>query len=121
MRTAKSFAKSIMLLGCMLAIGAIPGSAATFNGEIYDSPCAAMGSHEKGFTMTKTTTAKGCTIACVNMMNGKYTLYDATSNKTYQLDDQDLAKKFAEQKVTVTGDYSAQKKLLHVTKIEPSH
>jgi len=95
-------------------------NAATFKGEIMDSPCSAMGSHDKGFGMTHTTTAKECTLACVNMMNGKFTLFDAANKTTYELDNQDKAKGFAGQKVTVEGTLDSNTKILKVAKIEAS-
>ncbi|OFW32965.1 MAG: hypothetical protein A3J28_17755 [Acidobacteria bacterium RIFCSPLOWO2_12_FULL_60_22] len=95
-------------------------NAATFKGEIMDSPCAAMGSHDKGFGMTHTTTAKECTLACVSMMNGKFMLYDAAKKTAYELDDQEKAKGFAGEKVTISGTLNSKTTILKVAKIEAS-
>ena len=118
-RLTANLSTILLLAGLSLALQET-ASAATFKGEIMDSPCAAMGSHDKGFTMTKTTTAKDCTLACVSMMNGKFMLYDATKKAAYELDDQDKAKPFAGQKVTVSGTYDSKTKILKVAKIEAS-
>ena len=109
----------LLLAGLSLALQGT-AHAATFKGEIMDSPCAAMGSHDKGFGMTHTTTAKDCTLACVSMMNGKFMLYDAAKKTAYELSDQEKAKPFAGEKVTVTGNYDKKTKILKVAKIEAS-
>lgn len=118
-RLTSIFAATLLLTGLWFALEEI-ARAATFNGEIMDSPCAAMGSHDKGFTMTNTTTAKDCTLACVRMMNGKFMLYDAANKTAYELDDQKQAEQFAGQKVTVEGTYDTNTKILKVAKIQAS-
>ena len=120
MKKLTSNLPTILLLATLSFAWQDIANAATFKGEIMDSPCAAMGSHDKGFTMTKTTTAKECTLACVNMMNGKFMLYDAAKKAAYELDAQDKAKPFAGQKVTVSGTYDSKTKILRVAKLEAS-
>ncbi len=94
------------------------GKGKAFTGEIIDSQCAAMGTHDPaGYKMTNTNTPKDCTEACVKM-GGKYALYDAAKKATYQLDDQEKPKEFAGQKVKVTGTYDSKTKTIHVEKIE---
>jgi hypothetical protein len=107
---------SLALAGGKLHKGG--SKAKAFTGEIMDSQCAMMGSHDPaGYKMTNTTTPKDCTLKCVGM-GGKFTLYDAAKKITYQLDDQDKPKEFAGQKVTVTGTYDKATKTIHVEKIE---
>ncbi len=90
----------------------------TFTGEVMDSQCAAMGTHDPaGYKMTNTNSPKDCTLACVKM-GGKFVLYDAAKKATYQLDDQEKPKDFAGQKVKVTGTYDKATKTIHVEKIE---
>ncbi len=92
--------------------------AKTFAGEIMDSQCAMMGSHDPaGYKMTNTNNAKDCTLACVKM-SGKFVLYDSAKKTTYMLDDQEKPKEFAGQKVNVTGTYDSKTKTIHVEKIE---
>ncbi len=110
-----------------LAGGKLPGKlhkggskAKAFTGEIMDSQCAMMGSHDPaGYKMTKTDNPKDCTLACVKM-DGKFVLYDGTKKTTYMLDDQEKPKEFAGQKVKVTGSYDSKTKTIHVEKIEPA-
>lgn len=93
------------------------GKATTFAGEIMDSQCAMMGSHDPaGYKMTKTDNPKDCTLACVKM-SGKFVLYDAAKKATYMLDDQEKPKEFAGQKVKVTGTYDKATKTIHVESI----
>ena len=118
-RLTSNLSTILLLAGLSFALQET-ANAATFKGEIMDSPCAAMGSHDKGFGMTHTTTAKECTLACVNMMNGKFMLYDAAKKAAYELDDQEKAKGFAGEKVTISGTYDSKTKILKVAKIEAS-
>jgi hypothetical protein len=90
----------------------------TFSGEIMDSQCAMMGSHDPaGYKMTKTDNPKDCTLACVKM-GGKFVLYDSAKKTTYALDDQEKPKEFAGQKVKVSGTYDKASKTIHVESIE---
>jgi hypothetical protein len=118
-KLTSAFSTTLLLTGLWFALLEI-AKAATFQGEIMDSPCAAMGSHDKGFTMTKTTTAKECTLACVRMMNGKFMLYDVAKKTAYELDDQQKALEFAGQKVTIEGTYDTNTKILKVAKMQAS-
>ncbi len=104
-----------MLLLAGISFGKSP-KGKTYTGEIFDSQCAMMGSHDQGYKMTNTSSAKDCTQACVKM-GGKYVLYDAAKKATYQLDDQDKAKEFAGQKAKVTGTYDSASKTIHVQTI----
>ena len=92
----------------------------SFTGEIMDSACAAMGSH--GGMMNKEggpKTAKACAVACVKS-GAKYVLYNSTTKRTYQLDDQAKPEQFAGDKVTVKGTYDTATKTIRVTSIEPA-
>src|SRR5215469_2640090 len=76
-----------------------------FTGEIMDSQCAQMGSHEMMMKQEGAKNAKQCSDACVKA-GGKYVLYDGATKTIYQLDDQDKAKEFSGRKVTVMGSKS---------------
>jgi hypothetical protein len=91
--------------------------AKTFSGQIMDSQCAKMGSHEMGYKMTNTSTPRDCTLACVRA-GGHFVLYDAAHNVTYQLDDQKKPEAFAGENVKVVGTYDSTTKTIHVEKIE---
>ena len=88
-----------------------------FKGEIMDSQCAGMGSHDQMMKSEGAKNAKECSDACVKM-GGKYVLYSAGSKTTYQLDDQDKAKEFSGQKVEVSGTYDKSAGTIHVSDIK---
>ena len=90
----------------------------TFNGEIMDSACARMGSHDgmmKSHADIKD--AKGCTLGCVKG-GAKFVLYDASSKTVYELDDQQKPVQFAGEKVRVMGTVDKASKTIHVTDIQ---
>ena len=118
-KLTSSLSTLLLLAGLSFALQET-ANAATFKGEIMDSPCAAMGSHDKGFGMTNTTTAKDCTLACVKMMNGKFMLFNGAEKTAYELDDQAKGREFAGEKVTISGTYDKKTKILKVAKIEAS-
>jgi hypothetical protein len=87
-----------------------------FTGEIMDSPCAAMGTHDRMMKGLEAKDAKDCSQKCVRMV-GKYVLYDPANKVTYQIDDQQKSAAYAGQKVTVKGTYDAASKTIHVESI----
>ncbi len=114
----KRLALSLTAFLVMVSLSIAAPKGKTFTGEIIDSQCAAMGTHDPaGYKMTHTNTPKDCTLACVTM-GGKFVLYDAAKKATYQLDDQEKPKEFAGQKVKVTGTFDKATKTIHVEKIE---
>jgi hypothetical protein len=86
-----------------VAMGLAAQGGNTFTGEIMDSACAKMGSHD---SMMKShpnmKTEKDCTLGCVKA-GSQYVLYDASTKTVYELSDQNKPEQFAGQKVTVTG------------------
>jgi hypothetical protein len=90
----------------------------TFEGEIMDSACASMGSHQAMMQKEGSKDAKECTEKCVQA-GSAYVLYDSATKTVYQLDDQQKPKQFAGQKVRITGTYDQNSKTIHVTNIEP--
>lgn len=89
----------------------------TYTGEIMDSACAAMGSHEGMMKNNPKMTAKDCTLACVQH-GAKFVLYDAATKTVYQLDDQKKPMEFAGAKVAVTGTLDDATKTIHVARIK---
>lgn len=98
----------------------------TFTGEIYDSQCAKMGSHEmmvkkempdKAAMANDPMVRTMCTKNCVKM-GGKYVLFDAAKKTVYELDDQTKPEQFAGQKVKITGTFDTATKTIHVKSIE---
>jgi hypothetical protein len=100
------------------AVGFAAQKAQTYTGEIIDSACAKMGSHD---AMAKShpnmKTAKDCTLGCVKA-GSQYVLYDASTKTVYQLDDQKEPEQFAGQMVTVTGNLDAASNTIHVANIK---
>lgn len=93
----------------------------TFHGEISDSQCALnvhslTRSHQE---MLKSKSMGGnatdCTLYCVKYHGGDFVL--SFKDDVFRLDNQDLARRFAGEKVTVTGTLEQDKKTIHVVKI----
>jgi hypothetical protein len=112
-----ALAFTALLFLASLSLAAPKGK--TYSGEIMDSQCAGMGTHDPGYKMTNTNNPKDCTLACVKI-GGKFVLYDAAKKATYQLDDQEKPKDLAGQKVKVTGSYDKASKTIHVESIAPA-
>jgi hypothetical protein len=97
----------------------------TFTGEIMDSQCAKMGSHEMMLKKegmgdknpNDPMAKKMCTENCVKM-GGKYVLFDAAHKKVYQLDDQTKPGQFAGASVKVKGTLDKATQTIHVTDIQ---
>jgi hypothetical protein len=94
----------------------------TFNGEITDSACAKMGSHdammkEHSDIHSDIKDAKACTLGCVKG-GAKFVLYDAASKTVYKLDDQQKPMPFAGEKVKVMGTFDKATNTIHVTDIQ---
>lgn len=93
------------------AVAAQQAKSRSFAGEIMDSNCAKMGKHNPAMG-----TSKECTMGCVKG-GAKYVLYNPSTKRTYQLDDQTKPEEFAGEKVKVTGTYDAATKTIHVANI----
>jgi NAD-dependent DNA ligase len=91
-------------------LAAAPGSQ-KFNGTITDSMCAEA-DHSR---MRMGSTDAECTIACVNMHDATYVLYDG--KEVYTLSNQNLPEKFAGKKVIVTGTLNATTRNIQVDSI----
>ena len=100
-----------------LAIVVVPNRDTSFGGEIMDSFCAEMGSHETVTASIKS--ARDCTRDCVKF-GAKYVLYSPSKNKAYRLDDQGTPAFFAGEKVRVTGTYDDETNTIHVKTIQPT-
>jgi len=114
-RSQISIAAFSMVFG--LATVLVPNRDRTFRGEIMDSFCADMGSHETITISVKS--ARECTLDCVKF-GAKYVLYSANRNKAYRLDDQGTPAMFAGEKVRITGTYDNETNIIHVETIQPT-
>lgn len=114
-RLAMATAGSLALLLC--SVGFTAAKDMTYSGEIMDSQCAKMGSHEAMMKKESVPSEKACTLGCVKM-GGKFVLYNAATKKTYQLDDQKKPMDFAGDKVKVMGTLDKATNTIHVTDIK---
>jgi len=101
---------SILGLAAM-AVFAVAADQHTFTGVITDSMCArADHSH-----MQMGPTDAECTIACVQVHDASYVLFDGKA--AYTLSDQKTPEKFAGKKVTVKGTLNAKTNTIQVDSI----
>ena len=89
----------------------------TVRGDIWDSTCAAAGSHGKMVAKTQAKDAKECTLNCVKA-GAHLVLYETDDKTIYRLDSQDKVMHYAGQTVTVIGNYDRATDILHVDRIE---
>jgi hypothetical protein len=89
-----------------------------FRGEIMDTQCANMGSHQLMMKKEGARDTAECVRDCVKM-GGKFVLYDSSADLIYQLDDQRLPEAFAGQNVSIKGSYDSATKMIHVESIQP--
>jgi len=94
-----------------------PAADSTYSGQIMDSACAQMGSHDAMATGHGVKANKECTLSCVKA-GAKFVLYDAASKKIYKLDDQQKPVQFAGEKVKVTGTLDKATNTIHVADIK---
>ena len=93
-----------------------------FMGEIADSSCAynvhSLSRSHKEMLKSKEwgTTAADCTRRCVKKFGSSYVL--VRGNDVYKLEQQDLADKFAGQKVKISGALDDSSKSIHIESIE---
>ena len=101
-----SFALSILAMAAIAA-----PQKQTFTGAITDSICT-KADHSQ---MRMGPSDAACTLACVDAHGAMFVLYDG--NNTYTLSDQTTARKFAGQKVKVSGIVDASTKMIQVESI----
>lgn len=76
---------------------------ATFVGQIMDSKCATVGTHEPMIKKIGAKDARECTLRCAK--DGSFVLYDSDTKTVYQLNDQEKPVRYAGQKVKISGTY----------------
>lgn len=122
----KKIAGTVLAMFVLISLGFAAPKEKTFTGEIMDSQCSKMGSHEmmlkkEGMgdkSPNDPMAKKMCTQNCVKM-GGKYVLFDAAHKKVYQLDDQTKPEQFAGASVKVKGTLDKSNQTIHVTDIQP--
>lgn|SRR5262249_12314509 len=106
----KKVAGSLLAIFVLITLSFAAPKEKTFTGEIMDSQCAKMGSHEMMLKKegmgdrnpSDPMARKMCTLNCVKM-GGKYILFDRGHKKIYQLGDQSKPEQFAGAAVKVKG------------------
>jgi hypothetical protein len=103
----------LSVLASALAVAAFAAAQGQqkFTGKITDDECP-LASHD---AMQMGPNDAECTIACVEVHGAAYVLYDGTHS--YRLSDQNAPKKFAGQKVTVTGTLNPENSTIQVASI----
>lgn len=132
-RISVRFAAAIVAatITVVLALAAIRGGMAAgervqlFKGEISDSQCALnvhslSRSHEEMLKKKNIgTTPADCARYCVKYLGGVFVL--SVREKVYKLDNQELAEKYAGQKVKLTGVLDTESNVIAVHDIEPEN
>jgi uncharacterized protein DUF5818 len=101
---------SLLAAGAISAVPAAPGKQ-TFTGTITDNMCA-QADHSR---MRMGPTDAECIIACVDVHDAMYGLYDG--KELFTLSDQRAPEKFAAKRVTVTGTLDAKTRTIQVDSI----
>jgi hypothetical protein len=122
----KKAAGSLLAIFVLVALSSAAPKQKTFTGEIMDSQCSKMGSHEMMLKKegmgdknpNDPMAKKMCTQNCVKM-GGKYVLFDSANKKVYQLDDQTKPEQFAGAAVKVKGTLDKSTQTIHVSDIQP--
>jgi hypothetical protein len=88
----------------------------TIRGSIWDSICAAAGSHGKIMAKVQAKDVKECTLSCVTG-GAELVLFNSDDKTIFRVDSQDKVREYAGQTVTVTGNYDKATGILHVDSI----
>lgn len=111
-----------VVISCVLLMSGFAATAQngkeTLKGEIMDTQCAMVGSHEMMKKQLGAQDDAECTRACVKQ-GGKLVLYDSTTKKVYQLNDQQKAMTYAGQKVRVIGIPNDDANSIQIETIQP--
>jgi hypothetical protein len=89
---------------------------ASFVGQIMDSKCATTGSHDPTLKKLAAKDARECTLKCAK--DGSFVLYDSSTKKVYQLNDQQKPLRFAGEKVKISGQYDEWSQTIEIESIE---
>ncbi len=89
---------------------------ATFVGQIMDSKCATVGSHEPMMKKLGAKDARDCTLRCAK--DGSFVLYDSDTKTVYQLNDQEKPVRYAGQKVKISGTYDKWSQTIDIDSID---
>lgn len=88
----------------------------TFVGQIMDSKCATVGSHDANMKSVGAKDARDCTLRCAK--DGSFVLYNPETKTVYQLNDQDKPVRFAGQTVKISGSYEKSSQTIVIVSID---
>lgn len=111
----RGIAAVLSLIFVSAAIAADPPR--VFLGKISDSECGL--DHAKMEAQHHLPNDLRCVRVCCEKYKQEYVLADHASGEVYQLDDQKLARRFANRTVRVLGTLEAESGAIKVQKIEP--
>lgn len=77
-------------------------------GWITDTMCKGKGVEGKHMS---------CAKSCVKDHGAKFAFYDPESKETFEIENQEMAKKYAGEEVTITGSFNADKKMVYLEEI----
>ena len=123
-KTIRCLLWAAILTAVMLSASSAPGAdEKTYEGEISDSQCAfgvhsLHRSHDEMIAMGHAgNTPEECTRYCVNNRGGRYVL--ETKHDVFKLDNQEMAEKYAGQRVKLVGTLDSKANIIQVKRIEP--
>jgi hypothetical protein len=99
--------------------GSDPRATATFVGQIMDSKCSTVGTHEPMLKKLGAKDVRDCTLRCAK--DGSFVLYDSDTKTVYQLNDQEKPVRYAGQKVKVSGTYDKWTQTIDIDSINPAN
>ena len=88
----------------------------TFVGQIMDSKCATVGSHDPMMKKLGAKDARDCTLRCAK--DGSFVLYDPDTKTVYQLNDQEKPMRYAGQKVKISGTFDKWSQTIEIKSID---
>jgi hypothetical protein len=88
----------------------------TFVGQIMDSKCATVGSHDPTMKNLGAKDARECTLRCAK--DGSFVLYNPENKMVYQLNDQEKPVRFAGQNVKISGSYEKASQTIVIVSID---
>jgi hypothetical protein len=110
------FAKSAILLHRLETQGRDARPTTTFTGQIMDSKCGTVGSHDPTMKNLGAKDAHECTLRCAK--DGSFVLYSAENKMVYQLNDQEKPVRFAGQNVRISGSYEKASQTIVIVSID---
>jgi hypothetical protein len=88
----------------------------TFVGQIMDSKCATVGSHDPTMKNLGAKDARDCTLRCAK--DGSFVLYNPDTKTVYQLNDQEKPVRFAGQNVKISGSFEKSSQTIVIASID---